>query len=223
MLARILRKPPSKPADPPEQTRPFCPELSMSVLKSTLLATALLAVVPLAQAESVRVSTGDAAAKLDFKVTIPRILFLRVGSDSAAVNLIDFAPAAATLGNASAVAGTGGDLAGGAVTAQVRGNNGTITLLATTLGALSNGSGDSIPYSQIITTPTTLTSTTVLAAPTLADGASAPVTITPASGKVVDRDARWTFSYANSAVVAPGTYGGVDTNNGRVTYTASMP
>lgn len=197
----------------------------MTILKTTLLATALLAATPLvAQAESQFVSgAGSAEAKLDFQVTIPRILFLRVGANSAAVDLISFSPAAASLGNSSAVAGTGGDLTGGAVTAQVRGNNGTITLIATTVGALSNGAGDSIPYSQIVTTPTALTSATVLAAPVLANGASAAVAVAPASGKVVDRDARWTFSYANTAIVAPGTYGGVNTNNSRVTYTASMP
>ncbi|MGH8076509.1 MAG: hypothetical protein ACREPE_04185 [Lysobacter sp.] len=198
----------------------------MNVLKTTLLATALFASFPMvAQAESQFVAgAGNAEAKLDFRITIPRILFLRVGSSNATVDLIDFAPAAATLGDSSVVAGVGGDLGGGAVTAQVRGNNGTITLVANTAGALSNGAGDTIPYSQIITTPTALNSALVLGAPTLANGASAPVTVTPAAGtKVIDRDARWTFTYANSAVVAPGTYGGVNTNNGRVTYTASMP
>ena len=197
----------------------------MTVFKTSLLALAVLAATPLvAQAESQFVSgAGSAAAKLDFSITIPRILFLRVGANNATVDLINFAPTAAVLGNSSAVAGTGGDLVGGAVSAQVRGNNGNITLIATTLGALSNGAGDSISYGQIITTPTTLTSATVLAAPVLADGASAAVTVAPGAGKVVDRDARWTFSYANSAVVAPGTYGGVNTQNGRVTYTASMP
>lgn len=199
----------------------------MTVLKTTLLATALLAVTPLAaHAESQFVNgAGSAAAKLDFSITIPRILFLRVGANNATVDLINFAPAAATLGDSSVVAGTGGDLTGGAVTAQVRGNNGNITLIATTLGALNNGAaGDSIPYSQIVTTPTALTSALVLAAPVLANGASAAVTVTPVAGtKVIDRDARWTFTYANNAVVAPGTYGGVNTQNGRVTYTASMP
>lgn len=197
----------------------------MTILKTILLATALLAATPLvAQAESQFVSgAGNASAKLDFQITVPRILFLRVGANSAAVDLISFSPAAATLGSGSVVAGTGGDLTGGAVSAQVRGNNGTITLIATTVGALSNGAGDSIPYSQIVTTPTALTSATVLDAPVLANGASAAVAVTPASGKVVDRDARWTFSYANTAIVAPGTYGGVNTNNSRVTYTASMP
>lgn len=201
----------------------------MNVFKTTLLATALFAAFPMvAQAESQFVNgAGNATAKLDFQITIPRILFLRVGSNNATVDLVSFAPAAATLGDSSVVTGTGGDLTGGAVSAQVRGNNGTITLLATTAGALNNGAGDTIPYSQIITTPTVLTSATALAAPTLANGASAPVTVAPAAGsKVVDRDARWTYTYANNAVVAPGVYGGggaANTGNGRVTYTASMP
>lgn len=199
----------------------------MRVLKSTLLATALLAVFPmLAQAESQFIDgAGNATAKLDFQIKIPRILFLRVGSDSSTINLIDFSPTAAQLGNGSVVAGTGGDGTGpGAVTAQVRGNNGNITLLATTGGALTNASGDTIPYSQIATVATPITAGALLAAPILADGASAPVLLAPTQGsKITERDARWTFSYANNAFVAPGTYGGVDTNNGRVTYTASMP
>ncbi len=200
----------------------------MNLFKTTLLATALIAAFPLvAQAESqfINGAANPATAKLDFRVTIPRILFLRVGSDSATINLVDFAPTAAQLGDSSVVAGTGGDgTAPGAVTAQVRGNNGNITLLATTGGALSNGAGDTIPYSQILTAATPITAGALLAAPVLADGASAPVVLAPTQGsKITVRDARWTFSYANNAIVAPGTYGGVDTNNGRVTYTASMP
>jgi hypothetical protein len=68
-----------------------------------------------------------------------------------------------------------------------------------------------------------LSSAVPLPHPTLADGATTTLTLTPAAGKVVNRDARWTYSYANTSVVAPGTYGGVNTNNSRVTYTASMP
>jgi hypothetical protein len=41
--------------------------------------------------------------------------------------------------------------------------------------------------------------------------------------RIVNQDARWTYSYANTALVPSGTYGGVNTNNGRVTYTASLP
>ena len=55
-------------------------------------------------------------------------------------------------------------------------------------------------------------------------GVSADVTVTPNIGtKVVSRTANWTFAYSNTDVVGAGTYGGVNTNDGRVTYTASMP
>lgn len=171
-----------------------------------------------------------ATAKIDFQITIPKILFLQVGTgalyaNNTTANLIDFTVPAASVGNTTPIAATAasGDLGNGAVTAIVRGNNGTVTLNATATGALGNGAGDTINYSEIVTTPATLTTATVLAAPTLANGASGNITINPAPAKVVNRDARWTYTYANSAIVPPGTYGGVNVNNGRVTYTAAMP
>ena len=201
----------------------------------TLLVTALLAATPmLANAES-QFTTGTgtpitASAKLDFQIVVPKILFLRVGTGAdfttnPAVNQIAFNVNAANVGDSTPVAATAGsgDLGNGAVTAKVLGNNGNITFTSTTLGALGNALGDTISYGQIATTATTLTSATILAHPTLADGATTSVTLAPASGKVISRDARWTFSYLNQNVVAPGTYGGVNVNNSRVTYTASMP
>lgn len=203
----------------------------------TLLASALAFAVAfpmLANAES-QFTTGTgtpitASAKLDFQVTVPKVLFLRVGTGAdyttnPAVNLISFTVPAANVGDGSVIAASvaSGDVGNGTVTAKVLGNNGTITFTSTTLGALGNGSGDTISYSQIAASVATLTSTPALAAPALVDGATSTVTLTPASGKVMNRDARWTFTYLNANVVAPGTYGGVNTQNGRVTYTASMP
>ena len=132
---------------------------------------------------------------------------------------------AANVGDGSVISATAGsgDLGNGVVTAQVIGNNGTVTFTSTTVGALGNGAGDTISYGQIATAAAANTSATVLAHPTLADAATTTVTLTPASGKVINRDAKWTYTYTNAAVVAPGTYGGVNTNNSRVTYTASMP
>lgn len=115
-----------------------------------------------------------------------------------------------------------GDLNNGTVTARVIGNNGDITFTSTTLGPMGNGSGDTISYNEITASVAVLNSAVALPHPTLADGATTTVSLTPATGsKVIDRDARWTFSYDNTNVVAPGTYGTV-ANNGRVTYTASM-
>jgi hypothetical protein len=201
------------------------------VIKQVVFAAAL--VTPFAASAESNFQTGagalTATANVDFTITIPKVLFLQVGTgtiyaNNNAVNLITFTVPAANVGNGTAVAATAGsgDLGNGTVTAMVRGNAGNVTLGASTLGALGNGAGDSINWSQITTTPAALTTATVLSAPTLANGASTTVGLT-AVNKVVNQDARWTYAYANSAVVAAGTYGGVNTNNGRVLYTASLP
>ena len=131
---------------------------------------------------------------------------------------------AASIGNGTPVAATAasGDIGNGTVTAIVRGNGGNIGLTSVATGALSDGAGDSINFSQITTTAATLTTGTILTPPTLANGTSANVPLT-AVGKVVNQDAKWTYQYANSAIVPSGTYGGVNTQNGRVTYTATLP
>lgn len=193
------------------------------------LAGAIAALAPMAaQAESSFVNGASGAlsanARLDFRVTIPKILFLQVGTGTGraangTIDLIDFTVAAADLGLGTTVAGTGGDLGGGAVTARLLSNGGNVTLQSTTTGALSNGT-DTLSFGQIVAAPSVLTSATALAHPTLVDGGSTSSTITATNG-VVNRDARWTFSFSNSAVVPAGTYGGTATN-GRVTYTASV-
>lgn len=171
---------------------------------------------------------------MDFQVTIPRFIFLRVGSGTGTVaggfgvngtvDLITFAPATASVGNGVAVAGTGGDLGGGVETAVVVANNGNVTLSSTTLGALNDGSGDTISYVTIKTTVSKLTTAQALPAPALADGATTSVVVAgKGKGKVVQRDAKWAYTYTNATIPPQGTYGGVNTNNGRVTYTASVP
>ncbi|MBW8824225.1 MAG: hypothetical protein JF567_08380 [Xanthomonadales bacterium] len=204
--------------------------------KLSLLAVALLATAPmLANAEST-FTTGagtpiTANARLDFRVTIPKILFLQVSTGTnmatnSQIDLIDFTVPAANVGNGTPVAATAasGDLANGTVTAKLLGNNGNISLSSNTIGAMNSGGTDTISYSQINTAVAANVSATVLAAPALADGVATNVAIAPNVGaKVVNQDAKWTYTYKNTAIVPPGTYGGVNTNNGRVTYTASMP
>jgi hypothetical protein len=206
-------------------------------LRSIVLKSAValaLAAPMLASAES-NFTTGagspiTANARLDFQITIPKILFLQVGTGTnmaanATINQIAFTVPAANVGDATAINATAGsgDLGNGTVTARVIGNNGNITFTSQTLGALGNGSGDTISYAQIATAVAVNTSATALAHPALADAATTTVTLIPAVGKVINRDAKWTYTYLNSAVVPPGTYGGVNANNSRVTYTASMP
>jgi hypothetical protein len=211
--------------------------MKVSIALKTLLGTAALT-LPLVASAASTFSTGaaglSAAAQVDFSVVIPKILYLRVGSGSTyttgalttvnTVDLITFSPAVGTVGNGTAVAGTGGDLTGGVETAAVVSNSGNVTLVAAATGALSDGAGDTIPFTQIATAATANTATyTLLPAPVLSNGASSTVTLTAPAAKTITADAKWTFSYANAATVPGGTYGGVNVNNSRVTYTATMP
>ncbi len=211
-----------------------------SVIKGLLAVTAVAAPL-LAHAESNVVSGGatavpGAVAHVDFQITIPKILFLRGGTGAtypgatptlshvATVDLVQFAPAAGTVGNGTAVAGTGGDLAAGSVTAAIVSNSGNVTLNATTAGALNDGAvTDTIAWTQVATAATTITSATALAPPTLVNGASANVVLTAPASKVILADAKWTYSYLNTVSPPAGVYGGANVNNGRVTYTATMP
>ncbi len=170
-----------------------------------------------------------ASANLDFTIIVPKFLYLRVGTgtnfaSNATVDNIVYTVPAASIGSGTAVVGVGGDLTAGQVTARVIGNNGVITFTSTTLGPLNDGAGDTISYGQIAVAVATNTSTTPLPHPTLVDGGTTTLTLPVTSGtKVTNLDAKWTFTYLNGAIVPPGTYGGVNVNNGRVTYAVSMP
>jgi hypothetical protein len=211
-----------------------------TVIKALLAVTAVTPL--LCQAES-NLQTGagalSATAHVDFQITIPKFLFLRVGTGTGTLNVNGtFATAPATLGTIDQITwaptpaqvgtgsmpGTGGDLGGGAETAVLVANNGTVTLTSTTLGQLNDGAaGDQISYTTITTTANHNKTVATLPAPALADGATTTVTINPAPGKVVQQDAQWQYSYANATVPPAGTYGGINANNSRVTYTASVP
>jgi hypothetical protein len=96
-----------------------------------------------------------------------------------------------------------------------------VSVTATTLGQLNNGAGENISFAEILST----SSDPLFNVPTLLDGAtSAAITVTPNVGtRVVNRTANWSFAYSNSNYVGAGSYGGVNVNNGRVIYTASLP
>jgi hypothetical protein len=209
------------------------------IVSKALLISAAVALPLIASAASTYTSgTGalTATATVNFQINIPQTLYLRVGSGSvypgtlATVNttdLLQFSPAVGSVGNGTAVAGTGGDLTGGVETAAVLSNGAnTVSLSATEAAAgLSDGNGDFIPFTQITTTAAANTAGYTLLQPPLlnAAGGSTSITLTPNASKVVQADAKWTFSYANSVTPPGGTYGGVGVNNSLVTYTATMP
>lgn len=192
-------------------------QTSTSLLLKSAIALALASPL-LASAESqLVVGTGTAAADLNFRVIVPRVLFLAVGTGAAGlasdttedIVTFDYSSNPADLGTGAAA----GAISGNVVPVKVLGNNGVIALTSSNTGALTNATGDTIPWSQI-----TVASSDTPNFPSPAP-AGASVNLVVSSGKVTSRTANWTFGYANAAVVAPGTYG---TTNGKVTYTASM-
>lgn len=204
-----------------------------------LLAGLAAALAPV-HAESKFVSgnsgTLTATARLDISVTIPRVLYLRIGTgteyaNASTVDMINFAVPAASIGKGVPVTGTGGDLNGGAVTVRVMGNGGDVTLNSTTTGPLNNGTASQqIGWNQINVASAALNATTAsfnnssITHPGFnATGGAGTSVLLPSTNKMVRQEGKWTYSYANNQVVAAGTYGGAGVNNGRVTYTATMP
>ncbi len=178
--------------------------------------------------------TTTAIAKLDFTVVIPRVLFLQVGTgtnlaDNTAVDLLTFTVPAASLGNGTDVVPTSPTVTAGAVTVRVFGNNGNISLTTTSPGAMTNAAADTLPWSEILVTSTAAAVPAagylgaIIPHPAIpaAAGTSAASTIT-ATNKVVRQEGVWTFAYDNTVAYAAGTYG-TSTNNGRLTYTATLP
>ena len=216
-----------------------------------LAAAALVAAAALpagtARAESTFVNgAGTANARLNFQIVIPKFLYLQVGTGTYPTTVgtidtlvFDMSSAIANVGSGTAQSGTGGDLANGAVTALVVGNNFTAasySFSATTTGALSNGAGNTISWSEIQLAAGSPSAIVVVPAATavlqhpgtvaapFADGAATTVSLAPVS-KVINQAAKWTFQYKNTNVPASGTYGvnGATLNGGQVTYAIAMP
>jgi hypothetical protein len=192
----------------------------------TLLALAAVGAALSAQAESNFVTAGNAAAKLDFEVKIPRVLYLAVGTSSVLANNATVDKLSFDLTGGTPVVGSGVATAAQTTAVRVIGNNGQVTLTSTTSGQMNDGAGNVIPWTEI----TPGTSSATIPNPGFNNGVAASnvsaaqnVTLNVGSTKLTNATANWTFAYANTAVYAPGTYGGVAAQNGRVTYTAVMP
>ena len=216
----------------------------MKKLALAALTSAIVAAPFAVQAESTTINgaiVGSAAtARLDFTITVPAVLFLRVGvgsgvgaPDNTTVNGLAFTVPATNLGDGTVIAGTGGDVAAGAVTVRVLSNVGAggVSLNSSVSGQLLNAAGDVIPWSQIAVAaaadpaPVTGYTNTGIAHPAfnlaVAGGSGTP-TVLAAASKVVRQQGKWTFTYLTANPVPGGTYGSTVANNGRVTYTATQ-
>ena len=208
------------------------------LLIGTLLLTPLATLAESTSTPSAA-SGSTATARLDFTVVIPAVLYLRIGTGSGVgaannttIDAINFTVPAGNVGDGTVInaSAASGDLTNGAVTVRVFSNVGTnVTLNSSVTGQLSNGSGDTIPWSQVGVAAAALTTGTAgytngaITHPAFSatTGLGTATTLTAAS-KLVRQEGRWTFTYTNANVVPAGTYGATVANNGRVTYTATQ-
>jgi hypothetical protein len=180
----------------------------------TLIAVAALGTALAVHAES-NINSGatanmTATAKLNFRVAIPRVIYLRVGTGtdytpSTTVDTVTFSPAAGNIGTGTVVAG-----APASVSVRVLSTGGAITLAAAGSGTGLTGAGlQTIPWTQVTGT----SSNAALPNPVIGAAASNLA----ATNGVVLQNANWSFNYLNAATLAAGNYDGV------VTYTATLP
>jgi hypothetical protein len=198
-----------------------------TVASAAALAVALVGlagVSGVAQAESSVTNGNSTSARLDFRVRIPQVIFLQVGSgafltNSDTVNRIDFLLTEAQAANpgtavaASTDEGGGGDLDAGTVTARVFGNAGQLTLSSASPAQLSDGA-NVIPWNEITVTA----AGGAPAHPTFsASGAQSSETLVANPGGIVNLNGSWAYQYANTVSYAAGTY------IGQITYTLTAP
>ncbi len=170
---------------------------------------------------TVDVGTSPSAdARLNFRVIIPSFMVFRVGSVGG-IDTIEFDLSAVDpdlIGSGTPIPGTGGDLTGGQVTAQLLSNAGQVTI-----GEANDGGGNGlagttpssfIPYTEI----TALSANAAFTPPALSNAGVNTSTPAPTTGSnITSYDTTWTYSYADNALYTGGTY------TGQVTYTASAP
>ena len=186
----------------------------------SLLALAVVGAAFSAQAESNFVTTGNASAKLNFSVVVPRVLFLQVGTGTAfanntTVDSVTFTVPAVEVGTANAsTAWT--PAASSTVNVKVLGNNGAVSLTGNgTSGGLA---GTTTPANKILWSEFTLSqSNASLPNPAIGNGVAGAASALAATANVVNQTGTWTFAFKNTNVMAADTYGG------QVVYTATMP
>lgn len=161
----------------------------------------------------------SASARLDFRITIPRMLFLRVGTGSAfaantTVDTVEFNVPEGASGSGVAVAGQSPT----AITARVVGNGDNISFSAAgSAGGLAGPGTSTVPWTQIVAAAGSVSGSGTLPHPAIGSGTAGAATTLVAAGGIVDQSATWSFNYKNETPMAAGTY------SGQVIYTATLP
>ena len=157
----------------------------------------------------------EAAARLDFRIVIPSVLYFRVGN-AASVTELTFSPTTANVGTGAVISPTGGDAGPGTgVNVELRANRGAVTITATNNVPLGLTTGTAADGYIDLSTISTVSNNADLDAPALSNGGGTTSTPTLSTNKTTQRSAVWTYTYSNSSLPSAGSY------TGRVTYTAT--
>jgi hypothetical protein len=168
--------------------------------------------------QSAPTSSVAASASLDFALTLGRFISLSVGSNST-INF-DLSPLAANCLDAAAGSCFGGGapvlpIGVGTLPVSVRSNAGAVRLIASAGSPLSTANGaETIPMSQIKIRSSDPAN---FPAPLIEEGGGSPVHINPTAfeGRVTQRSAHWSFTYANTVSPTAGAY------RGKILFTAT--
>lgn len=170
----------------------------------------------------------SASAALDFNIKIGKFIYFRVGSGvfpaaSSTVDTVSFTtkpsfPSNPVDGNSVAASWNGAvpvftSTTDAVLPVEVRSNAGQISLRASVVSPLSNGS-ETIPFSNIhiASSDNNLPAPPI---PNTGSGTAVNVTGTSFANLVTQRTANWTFSYVSSGTSTAGSF------NGTVMFTAS--
>jgi hypothetical protein len=168
-------------------------------------------------------SAVSAASSLDFALTLDRFVSLSVGSNGAAVgfNLSSLAapqcsgsPLPVCFGNGTPVAAA----ANGVLPVTVRSNAGAVKLMASVKTPLTSEQGaETIPMSQIKISSSDAANLPAPQVPNSGNGVAVNVAPSDFGGRVTQRSAQWTFSFANTVSPTAGVY------HGKIVFTATLP
>ncbi len=164
------------------------------------------------------------AVPLDFQIIIPQFVRLRIGAPASTDTIVfDMTLTPDLIGDASSVAGTGGDAGPGEVNVRVMANGAglTVDVDAATSGGGSGidcqaASGSCVPGTDFINwdeITVTANACTVATPPALNNGGTG--TANYAAAAPLKESCTWTYAYDNNTVPFDGTYVGT------VTYTAT--
>jgi hypothetical protein len=209
------------------------------MMKRNILAAAVGAALTLSAVSALAESTSAAggagastSARLDFRLTVPKFLRLRVGAAAGTINEIAFTPTVSQLATGASIAGAGGDLGSGAVTVSVQANPGADTVNLTyrttdntgaALAALSDGV-NTVPWSTIGVATAGADAASLTHPANLADGSAADVNVVAPVPKVsgtINLSATWTYTWNDGGVIYAASAG--TGYAGRVAYKLATP